>query len=133
MRRHIRHSTDVPIDVRLSQTVPRDREYLRNISRGGLCFRSLAPIAEGVSIRIEVPVAQPVFETEGIVAWCRPGDQGYEVGVRFTGCRQDPQLVAEVYQVEHYKREVWVRDGRLLSGEEAAAERTAQSGREKSP
>jgi hypothetical protein len=133
MRRHIRHSTDVPIDVRLSQTVPGDREYLCNISRGGLCFRSLAPIAEGISIRIEVPVAQPVFETEGIVAWCRPSDQGYEVGVRFTGCRQDPQLVAEVHQVEHYKREVWVRDGRLLSGEEAAAERTAQSGREKTP
>jgi hypothetical protein len=127
MRRHIRHRTDVPIDVTLSQLVRRDRGYLRNISHGGLCFRSPAPIAEGAGIRIEVPVARPVFETQGIVAWCQRSDGGYEVGVRFAGGRQDPDLVAQVCEVEQYKREVWIRDGRRLTGEEAVAERIAQS------
>jgi hypothetical protein len=127
MRRHIRRPSDVPIDVRLSQAVQRDRKCLRNISRGGLCFRSMAAIAEGASIHIEVPVAHPAPETEGIVAWCRPCDVGYEIGVRFAGSRHDPGFVAEVHQVEQYKREVWIRDGRRLSGEQAAAERIARS------
>jgi hypothetical protein len=122
MRRHVRYATDIPIDFRLSQVVPRDREYLRNISRGGLCFASLVPLAAGATIHIEIPVARPVFETEGVVVWCQAAADGYEVGVRFAGDSPDQHLVAEVCQVEHYKREVWVRDGRHLTGEEAALE-----------
>jgi hypothetical protein len=128
MRRHIRHLTDLPIVVHSGQAPPQDPEYLRNISRGGLCFRSLAPIPEGSTIRIEVPSPRPVSETEGIVAWCQRAEDGYEVGVRFAGSRpdRDPDLVAEVCQVEHYKREVWIQDGRRLTGEEAVVERIAQ-------
>jgi hypothetical protein len=132
MRRHIRHSTDLPIVVHSSQAVPRDRNYLRNISRGGFCFRTIDAIAEGSSIHIEVPVAQPVFETDGIVAWCQRSEDGYEVGVRFAGSHRDPDLVAEVCQVEHFKREVWIRDGRRLTGEEAASELIAQRWSERS-
>ncbi len=123
MRRFIRHKTDCPVDVRLSEVVPPGREYLRNISRGGLCFRSTVALDAGTTIHIEIPVVDPVFETDGVVAWCLPATEGFEVGVRFAG--QDPHkhhIVEQVCQIENYKREIWVRDGRRLNGEEAALE-----------
>jgi len=122
MRRYLRHPTDCPVEIRLSDVV-RDREYLRNISRGGLCFISTIPIAAGAAIHIEIPVVEPTFETDGIVAWCHPTADGFEVGVRFAGRDQNQQRVVEqVCQIEQFKREIWIRDGRELSGEEAALE-----------
>ena len=123
MRRYIRHTTDCPVDVQLSEVVPPGREYLRNISRGGLCFRSLVALDIGATIHITIPVAQPVFDTAGVVAWCEPTPDGFEVGVRFAG--QDPRkhlIVEQVCQIENFKREIWMQDGRRLNGEEAALE-----------
>ena len=127
MRRYIRHSTDLPVDVRMSRVVARGREYLRNISRGGLCFRSTTPLTPGLTIEVEIPVAQPVFRTGGVVAWCRPaedGTSGYEVGVSFSDISPviGKRLVDQVCHIEHYKREIWLREGRWLTGEEAALE-----------
>jgi len=122
MRRYLRHPTDCPVDIRLSDVV-RDREYLRNISRGGLCFISTIPIDAGAAIHIEIPIVEPVFETDGIVAWCHPTADGFEVGVRFAGRDQSRHRVVEqVCQIEQFKREIWIRDGRMLSGEESALE-----------
>jgi len=122
MRRYLRHPTDCPVDIRLSDVV-RDREYLRNISRGGLCFISTIPIDAGAAIHIEIPIVEPVFETDGIVAWCHPTADGFEVDVRFAGRDQSRHRVVEqVCQIEQFKREIWIRDGRMLSGEEAALE-----------
>ncbi len=122
MRRYLRHPTDCPVDIRLSDVV-RDREYLRNISRGGLCFISTIPIDAGATIHIEIPIVKPVFETDGIVAWCHPASDGFEVGVRFAGRDQSRHRVVEqVCRIEQFKREIWIRDGRVLSGEEAALE-----------
>lgn len=122
MRRHVRHPSDLPVHVRLSKLVSHDRDYLRNISRGGLCFTSPVPIGAGATIHIEIPVAQPVFETDGVVVWCDSAENGFEVGVRFVGSLQDPRIVEEICQVENYRREIWLREGRQLSGEEAALE-----------
>jgi hypothetical protein len=123
MRRFIRHTTDCPVDVHLSMVVPPGREYLRNISRGGLCFRSTVALAAGATIHITIPVAEPVFETDGFVAWCEQTADCFEVGVRFAG--QDPRedlIVEQVCQIEDFKREVWMQDGRLFNGAEAALE-----------
>lgn len=125
MRRYVRHATDVPVDVRLSQVIPHDREYLQNISRGGLCFTSTISLTPGQSILIEIPVAKPVFKTVGVVAWCRAavkdGD-GYDVGVSFAN--EDPgyrrQIVDQICQIENMREAVWLREGRRLTGEEAA-------------
>ena len=123
MRRYLRHSTDCPVDVRLSDVVPHDREYLCNISRGGLCFRSTVAIDPGATIHVEIPIAEPVFETDAVVAWCRAAARGFEVGVRFVGRHpHQPRLIEQVCQIEHFKREIWVQDGRQLTGEEAAVE-----------
>jgi len=123
MRRFIRHTTDCPVDINLSAVVPPGREYLRNISRGGLCFRSTVPLAPGATVHIKIPVAEPIFEADGVVAWCEPAADGFEVGVRFAGrdARED-RIVEHVCQIENFKREVWIQDGRHLNGEEAALE-----------
>jgi hypothetical protein len=123
MRRYLRHPTDYPVDIHLSDLVPPDREYLRNISRGGLCFTATVSVEPGTIIHIEIPIARPVFETDGLVAWCQATAEGYEIGVRFA--KQHPRnqrLVEQVCQVEHFKREIWLHDGRHLTGEEAAVE-----------
>ena len=123
MRRYLRYPTDCPVDIRMSDVVPRDREYLRNISRGGLCFTSTVSLNPGATIHIEIPVVKPVFESDGVVAWCQATEQGFEVGVRFCDHSVHQQRVVEqVCQIEQFKREVWVRDGRQLTGEEAAVE-----------
>ena len=123
MRRYLRHPTDCPVDVRMSDVVPHDREYLCNISRGGLCFRSTVALPPGAAIHVEIPIAEPVFEADAVVAWCRAAAQGFEVGVRFAGRHPPPhRLVEQVCQIEHFKREIWVQDGRRLTGEEAAVE-----------
>jgi hypothetical protein len=127
VRRYIRHSTDLPVDVRMSRVVVRGREYLRNISRGGLCFRSTMPLTPGLTIEVEIPVAEPVFRTGGVVAWCRPAEgreRDFEVGVSFSDVSpvDGKRLVDQVCHIEHYKREIWLRQGRWLTGEEAALE-----------
>ena len=127
MRRYIRHSTDLPVDISLSHVVPRGREYLRNISRGGLRFRSTIALEPGRGIRVGIPVSQPVFETQGVVAWCQPandGKPGFEVGVHFDDLHPviGDGLMDRICHIEQYKHEVWLRDGRWLTGEEAALE-----------
>lgn len=127
MRRYIRHSTDLPVEISLSHMVPRGREYLYNISRGGLKFRSTIALEPGRVIRVGIPVAQPVFETQGVIAWCQPasdGKPGFDVGVHFDGLEpsRGERVIDRVCHIEQYKRDIWLREGRWLTGEEAALE-----------
>jgi len=127
MRLYLRHPTDVPISYRLSDLVADRTDYLRNIGRGGLCFNSRLPIAPGAGIHIQIPIAEPVFEADGLVVWCHathspPGT--YEVGVRFQALEMDYSLrmVEQVCQIEHYRHQILRTEGRDLTSEQAAVE-----------
>lgn len=124
MRLYLRHPTDVPIRYRIGDVVARHSDRLRNIGRGGLCFRSLIAVAPGSGIHIEIPVTEPVFDAEGTVVWCHARDEAYEVGVRFEGADVDyrVRMVEQVCQIEHYRREVLKNEGLELTIEQVALE-----------
>lgn len=123
-RQFLRHPSDVPISYSLRDVVLSQSDYLRNIGEGGLCFTSRIPIAPGTSIHIEIPIAQPVFEADGVVVWCSSADRAFEVGVRFEGVDAEYgiRMVEQVCHIEHYRQQVLKREGRSLTSEEAALE-----------
>ncbi|MBK1647416.1 PilZ domain-containing protein [Rhabdochromatium marinum] len=124
MRQYLRHPSDIPILYRLGDLVADRNDYLRNIGYGGLCFRSHSAVSIGTKIYIEIPIVQPEFKADGIVAWCRAQEHEYEVGVRFSGVEAEygVRMVEQVCQIEHYSRHVRETEGRELTSEEAAVE-----------
>lgn len=123
MRRFIRHPVDIPIKYRLLDK-PREKEKLKNVSCGGLCFKANEAISIGVAVHIEIPACQPTFESDGVVVWCCPVDDAYDIGVQFDDCASEFNLrmVEQVCYIEHYKNYVLEKEGRRLTGEEAATE-----------
>ena len=124
MRKYIRHPSDIPMHYSLGEIVSSKKEYLKNISKGGLCFSSREPLKKGTIINIEIPIRQPVFTATGIVVWCRKNGTEYDVGVKFESMDVGTsiRMVEQVCYIEHYKMEIFTQEGRELSGEEAAIE-----------
>lgn len=123
-RRFLRHPSDAPIRYSLREVITDERDYLRNIGGGGLCFRSCLDIQPGTRIHIQIPIADPVFEADGIVVWCHRHGEIFEVGVRFEGveARYGVRMVEQVCHIEHYRHKIQAREGRSLTSEEAALE-----------
>ncbi len=124
MREYIRHPTDISIDYELADVVANQKEYLNNLSEGGLSFKSLRNLGAGTVIHIRIPLRAPVFEEDGLVVWCRKDGDSYEIGIKFTNPTSEFRLrmVEQVCHIEHYKREVKEKEGRDLTGGEAAME-----------
>ena len=124
-RQYFRYASDLPIKYDLVATAYDQKDYLKNISMGGLCLRSgNQSLEEGDTILIQLPLVDSVFEGVGVVVWRNKNDVSYDVGVQFID--EDTvfraSLVDQVCQIEQYKRAVLEKEGRQLSGEEAAAE-----------
>ena len=124
LRQYLRHPSDVPLAYHLGEVVTDRSHYLRNIGAGGLCFSSRIAISPGAHIHIEIPIAEPVFKADGVVVWCEPAEENFEVGVRFDGVDAEYglRMVEQVCQIEHYRHEIFRSEGRILSSEEAALE-----------
>jgi hypothetical protein len=124
MRHYIRHPSGIPIEYRIDEVASGDREHLRNISHGGLCFLSTVPLSKGASIHISIPIESPAFEAQGVVSWCRTANDCYEIGVKFDESDDEYQLrmVEQVCHIEQYKRDALQREGRALTSEQAALE-----------
>jgi hypothetical protein len=124
MRRFIRHPSDIPIQIRWNARRGTQSEPLTNISAGGLSFHTADFIAAGTAIDVSVPIGDRHFNAGGTVVWCRPEDDGYTVGIEFTGSGDSfkMRMVEQICHIEHYKREIKRLQGRDLSGEEAANE-----------
>ena len=124
MRKYIRHPSDIPITYDQVNVAADQKESLKNISIGGLCFESQRYIEQGTVLSIQIPLTTPAFEEQGVVIWCQPGSGHYDVGVQFmnedTSFRV--RMVEQVCYIEHYKHKVLAKEGRKLSGEEAAVE-----------
>lgn len=124
-RQYIRHPSDIPIQWRLGDLAAPGSEYLRNISEGGLAFISQHDIPVGALIDIHIPIRHPEVSIRGYVVWCKPyGVSEFEVGVRFTDAdtRFRMRMVEQVCHIEHFKKEIFEREGRELTGEQAAME-----------
>jgi len=124
MRSFIRHPSDIPIDFQLEELVNEGGEFLRNVSHGGLAFHSRRDVPPGTVIRVRIPLVKPVFQALGQVTWCRAQEDGFEVGVQFLDQddRFRARMVEQICHIEQYKQTVLREQGRVLTGEEAAAE-----------
>ena len=123
-RRFIRHPSRMPIRFDLQGDLSGRDERLRNVSEGGLCFVTRMTLDTGLTIRLTIPVLGEQFAVDGIVAWCRPAGEGYEVGVRFLS-QQDRfsvRMVEQLCYIEDYRRQVEREEGRRLTSEQAAEE-----------
>lgn len=128
MRRYIRHPACVPLKFVVEDVEKKEEAdqafALRDVSEGGLCFSSDHPVSPGSNITIEIPVESPPFRASGVVAWCRPEDQHYAVGVQFSDdvTRFSVRMVEQICHIERYRSAVKEIEGRQLTSEEAARE-----------
>ena len=124
MRKYIRHPSDMPLEYELGDIVAHKKEYLNDVSQGGLSFRSSRYIEAGSIIKIQIPIREPMFQADGIVVWCREKKGSYDVGVKFKEFKSKYglRMVEQVCHIEHYKKEVLEKEGRQLTGEQAAIE-----------
>jgi hypothetical protein len=124
MRTFVRHPSDIPIEVHPENINPGKNESLSNVSMGGICFRSDTSFDENLIIKIRITFIKPVFEAKGKVVWCRKENEFFDVGVEFLeyGDVFRIRMVEQICRIENYKKEVMEKEGRTLSGTEAAIE-----------
>lgn len=124
MRSYIRHPSDIPIEFRREPISTRETHHLRDVSRGGLSFISDVPLELGAALSVRITSVEPAFEAPCSVSWCKRHDGQYLVGVKFLAAQDvyRARLVEQICHIEHYKKEVLEREGRVLSGEQAARE-----------
>ena len=120
----IRHPSDVPIVVQLEDCILLKEESLSNVSVGGLTFISDNPFNLNSTVKIKICLVNPPFEARGRVVWCAGSSGRFDVGVEFIETKDAfrIRMVEQICHIEHYKREIRVKDGRSLSGREAALE-----------
>ena len=120
MRQFIRHPADIEVVIETGPPAPVGR--LRDAGLGGLCLHSDSPREPGSLVQVRLPGIAPALRLPGRVAWCRRQDDGFEIGVAFTG-RQTAfraRMVEQIAHIEQYRLDVLVGEGRHLSRREAA-------------
>ncbi|MCL4801280.1 MAG: PilZ domain-containing protein [Burkholderiales bacterium] len=124
MRQFIRHPAEIPIEVRREDQPSQASPRTRNVSLGGLAFRSPQRLEPGTVVEIEIPFVLPGFRTAARVVWCNPCGEAFELGVEFLDAEDAfrARMVEQVCHIEEYRRAVARDEGRELSTEEAAGE-----------
>jgi hypothetical protein len=124
MRKFIRHPSDIPIDLVHEEGGAGRTEHLKNVSRGGIAVSAGIPQQAGSMLRLRIPHLRPPFETLGRVVWCHRGINHFDIGIEILNAEDEfrARMVEQVCHIERYKKEVLSREGRILSGEEAASE-----------
>jgi hypothetical protein len=102
---------------------PVTRRTLKDLSEGGLCFKSPYPHAEGSAVHIRIPLHNPPFEAQSTVTWCRKTGGDYEVGVKFDERPVDLmlRLGGQACHIKHYVRQER-KLGRKLGTDQAIRE-----------
>ena len=127
IRRFIRHPSDIPIRValeRVEDEVDDDDTTLTNVSLEGLAFISRRRLEILDRVRVCFPLLQKDNCLTGAVVWCEKTAEGYEVGLEFDRSEElfRLRMIEQLCHIEHYRREIESRHGRILTPEEAARE-----------
>jgi len=124
MRQFIRHPAEIPIEVRREDHPAQGTPRTRNVSLGGLAFRSAGRLESGTVVEVEIPFVLPGFKTAARVVWCHPSGDAFELGVEFLDVEDAfrARMVEQVCHIEEYRRAVERDEGRTLTTEEAASE-----------
>jgi hypothetical protein len=123
-RRFIRHTADVPIEVRAVVAEAPLTLSGRNVSEGGLSFLSEHDIPLGSTIEIRIPAVHPPFEAHARVVWRKAEGDRFCIGVEFLDAAMAfrARMVEQVCAIEEYRRQVFIDEGRRLTRDEAARE-----------
>ena len=123
-RRFIRHTADVPLEVRTVRESRRASRRGVNVSFGGLAFESDDPLAHGTTLEVRIDQVKPPFEAHARVVHCEPEGDHYCIGVQFldAGDAFRARMVEQVCSIDRYRQQVREREGRELTGQEAAEE-----------
>jgi len=82
-RKYIRHPAEIPVKYKLSGEKRKRTDTTKNISFGGLCFRTSSFIEPGTKITLRFPTVHPEVELTGTVVWCLEKEDQVDVGVEF--------------------------------------------------
>lgn len=123
-RQFIRHTADVPIEVRTVTGQSHTKRPALNVSVGGLSFIAEDELPIGSAIEIRIAEVDPPFEARARVVWARREAEGCRVGVQFLDANDAfrARMVEQVCAIDQYRRQVEAEEGRVLSREEAAHE-----------
>ncbi|MDH5229280.1 MAG: PilZ domain-containing protein [Gammaproteobacteria bacterium] len=123
MRKYIRHPSDIPLVCEPDEGQA-SQDTLSNISLGGLSFKTSHSISLGSRIVVKIPLIEPNFSAHGKVVWCESIENGFDIGVELSDQNEafQARMIEQICHIEHYKREIEEKEGRVLSGEEAARE-----------
>ncbi len=126
MRQYIRHPTTIPVEYNILGVTTNkiNQDQMSNVSEGGLCFQADRDIDLTSQVRIKIPFTEPVFEAVGEVAWCQRVNSHYEIGVKFIDEQTEFKLrmVEQICHIEEYRKNILEKEGKDLTGEEAAME-----------
>lgn len=131
MRRFVRHPSDIPMRVELASMSENNTSSLVNLSVGGVCCLVDRDYPIGTLVNIDVPHVDPAYHGQGVVVWCNKTQEDekdalplFEIGIRFKEGKDAfrSRMIEQLCQIEHYKNEVALTEGRELSPEEAAGE-----------
>ncbi len=133
MRTFRRYSSDIPIEIIDDESRLRPSGPLHDVSYGGLACGSDVAFETGALVKVRISQLSTPFEADGVVIWCEPKGDGFEVGIQFREGREAfaARMVAQVCQIEDYKKKVLETEGRELTGDEAATEWIAKNAHKK--
>jgi hypothetical protein len=122
-RSFIRHTVDVPLEVRVLPGAPARAKQALNVSEGGLAFTATNCLPINSIIELRIPTVDPPFEAQARVAWCRAENGKYLVGVQFLDKNDafQSRMVQQVCAIENYRKEQ-MEQGRVLDSQQAASE-----------
>jgi hypothetical protein len=126
VRAYIRHPSEFPIELCSAgqeEPVTGTKQRLLDISVGGLCCLSKREFVPGARVQVRIPVGEPAFAAEATVAWCRPDQGRFKVGIAFDNASHafSARMVEQVCHIGRYHRHLQ-EQGREVSEEEAALE-----------
>lgn len=132
MREFLRHPSDIPVDVKILREDELRLAQLKDVGSGGVCCRVARPIREGCQVEFAVPSLCSGFTGRGVVVWCQAAAENFQVGIQFLNRRDrfQARLVEQLSQIEHFRREMEISEGRFMDGEQAAKEWIARHAEE---
>lgn len=128
IRRHIRHVTGIPIQVKLDYASTdfnnSSEDTITNVSLGGLAFIADDRLDINESIQVRFPILGNQTALCGKVIWCEKSKHGYEIGLEFDDAEEVQRLkmIDQISEIEHYRQRKEAIEGRPMSSEQAARE-----------
>ncbi|OUD14387.1 PilZ domain-containing protein [Thioflexithrix psekupsensis] len=105
-RKFTRHPVEIPLTIKplvSDVLVPLEEVYSKNVSSGGLAFKSTQVWEIGTIVSIVVMLTPP-FEFLGRVAWCEPMEDepsNFEVGIEFMAKKAN--VLESALQIQSYQ------------------------------